>query len=79
MEVYRTRLLFLDDLLYSIPNLISLKFEHMKKPQPYYAYIEMQKNVEEKFLEFYSRNSYCCKWYDDHTQKHKYATFVFSR
>jgi hypothetical protein len=80
MQIYRTKLTFLDDLLHSIPNLICLKFEHIKKPQDYYAYIEMQKNVDEKFSEYYSKNSYYSKWYDDHTQKHhKYATFFFSR
>jgi len=79
MQVYRNKLPFLDDLLHSIPNLISLKLEHIKKPQHYYAYVEMQKNVEDKFSEYYSKNSYWYKWYDDHTQKHnKYATFLFS-
>jgi len=79
MQVYRTKLPFLDDLLHSIPNLISLKLEHVKKPQEYYASIEMQKNVEDKFSEYYPKNSYWCKWYDDHTQKHhKYGTFFFS-
>jgi len=79
MQVYRNKLPFLDDLLTSIPNLISLKLEHIKKPQDYHAYIEMQENVEEKFSEYYSKNIYFCKWYDDHTQKHnKYATFLFS-
>jgi hypothetical protein len=79
MQVYRTKFLFLDDLLHSIPNLISLKLEHIKKPQDYYAYIELQKNVEEKFAEYYAKDTYWWKWYDDHTQKHqKYATFLFS-
>ena len=80
MQVYRTKLTFLDELLHSIPNLISLKFEHIKKPHDYYAYIEMQQNIDEKFLEYFPKNSYYSKWYDDHTQKHsKYATFLFSR
>jgi hypothetical protein len=79
MQVYRNKLPFLDDLLTSIPNLISLKLEHIKKPQDYHAYIEMQENVEETFSEYYSKTIYFCKWYDDHTQKHnKYATFLFS-
>ncbi|CAF2446531.1 unnamed protein product [Rotaria sp. Silwood2] len=79
MQVYRNKLPFLDDLLNSMPNLISLKLEHIKKPQEYHAYVEMQKNVEEKFSEYYSKNIYWCKWYDDHTQRdHKYATFLFS-
>jgi hypothetical protein len=79
MLVYRTKLPFLDDLLNSMPNLISLKFEHLKKPQDYYDYIDLQKNVEEKLLEYYLKDTYWCKWYDDHTQKHnKYATFLFS-
>ncbi len=79
MQVYRTKLPFLDDLLHSIPNLISLKFEHIKRPHEYYAYIEMQKNVEDKISEYYSKNIYWCKWYNDHTQKHHdYVTFLFS-
>ncbi|CAF0835848.1 unnamed protein product [Rotaria sordida] len=79
MQVYRNKLPFLDDLLNSMPNLISLKLEHIKKPQDYHAYVEMQQNVEEKFSEYYSKNIYWCKWYDDHTQKdHKYGTFLFS-
>lgn len=79
MQVYRTKLPFLDDLLHSMPNLISLKLEHIKRPHEYYAYIEMQKNVQEKLSEFYKENTYWCKWYDDHTQKQQtYSTFLFS-
>lgn len=80
MQVYRTKLPFLDDLLHSIPNLISLKFEHIKRPHEYYAYKEMQQNVQEKFSEYYKSNDYYCQWYHDHTQKHhNYATFLFSK
>ena len=79
MQVYRDKLPFLDDLLNSMPNLISLKLEHIKKPQDYHGYIEMQKNVEKQFSDYYSKNTYWCKWYNDDTQKHhKYATFLFS-
>jgi hypothetical protein len=79
MLVYRNKLPFLDDLLTSMPNLLSLKLEHVKKPQDYHAYIEMQKNIKETFSEYYSKKIYWFKWYDDHTQKHKkYATFLFS-
>lgn len=79
MQVYRNKLPFLDHLLSSMPKLISLKLEHIKKPQDYHAYIEMQNNIQEKFSEYYAKDTYWCKWYDDHTQKHhKYATFVFS-
>lgn len=80
MQVYRTKLPFLDDLLHSMPNLISLKLEHVKKPNEYHACIEMQKNVEEQLSKYYSKSTYWCKWYDDHTQQnhHRYATFLFS-
>ncbi|CAF3492191.1 unnamed protein product [Rotaria socialis] len=79
MQVYRTKLPFLDDLLKSMSHLISLKLEHIRKPQYYQDYIEMQKNVEEKFSEYYSKSTYWCKWYDDQTQLHnRYATFFFS-
>ena len=79
MLVYRTHLIFLDDLLHSMSKLISLKFEHIRKPQDYYAYKEMQKNIEEKFAEFHPKTRFFSKWYNDQTQKsHKYATFVFS-
>jgi hypothetical protein len=79
MQVYRTKFPFLDDLLNSMPNLLTLKLEHIKKPQDYYAYLEMKKNMKDKLSEYYSKDIYWCKWYDDHTQKHnKYATFLFS-
>ncbi|CAF0845125.1 unnamed protein product [Adineta steineri] len=79
MQVYRTNLPFLNDLLNSIPNLISLKLEHIKRPHEYHAFIEMKENIEGIFSTYYSKNSYWCKWYDDQTQKHnKYATFLFS-
>lgn len=79
MQVYRTQFAFLDDLLHFMSKLISFKFEHIRKPQDYYAYMEMQKNVKEKLLQFYPKHRFFAKWYDDHTQNHrKYATFVFS-
>lgn len=79
MQVYRTQLFFLDDLLRSTSKLISLKFEHIRKPQEYYAYMEMQKNIDEKFIEFYPKTRFFSKWFNDQTQKnHQYVTFVFS-
>ena len=79
MQIYRTKLSFLDNLLHSIPNLISFKFEHIKKPHDYHAVIEMKKNIEDTLSEYYLKDNYSCKWYDDHTQKdEKYATLFFS-
>ena len=80
MEVYRTQLIFLDELLHSLPKLISLKFEHIRKPHHYPAYVELQENVNEQFAQFFAKNSYYSKWYDDQTPKHqhKYTTFIFS-
>ncbi|UJR37504.1 hypothetical protein I4U23_030206 [Adineta vaga] len=79
MQVYRTKLPFLDDLLRSMPKLISLKLEHIKKPHEYYAGIELQENVQETIAKYYTKGTYWCKWYDDQRQKHhKYATFLFS-
>lgn len=79
MQVYRTQFIFLDDLLHSMSKLFTFKFEHIRKPQDYYAYVEMQKNVKAKLFQFYSKQQFFFKWYDDQTQNHrKYATCLFS-
>ena len=44
MQVYRTKLNFLDKIFASIPNLLSLKLEHLKRPHEYYAYAELNKS-----------------------------------
>lgn len=80
MQVYRTKLTFLDKIFASIPNLISLKLEHLKRPHEYYAYAELQSNVHEQILKFHSKNSFWLKWYDEHTQKHhRHVTLLFSK
>ncbi|CAF1119714.1 unnamed protein product [Adineta ricciae] len=79
MQIYRTKLPFLDDLLRSMPKLVSLKLEHVKKPHEYYAGIELQENVQDTIAKYYPKGTYWCKWYDDHRQKyHRCATFLFS-
>ena len=79
MQIYRTKLPFLDDLLRSMPKLVSLKLEHVKKPHEYYAGIELQENVQDTIAKYYPKGTYWCKWYDDRRQKyHRCATFLFS-
>lgn len=79
MQIYRSNLPFLDSLLQSMSNLISLKFEHLKKPHDYHDYIDLQRTTEAKLTEYYAQDAFWCKWYDDYTQKsNKYATFLCS-
>ena len=79
MQIYRAKLPFLDELLLSIPNLISLKFAHVKKPQDYLAYLDLQSATKQRMTEYYTPKAFWCRWYDDHTQRyHQYATFLCS-
>ena len=79
MQIYRSKLPFLDQLLSSMPKLISLKLAHVKKPQEYQAYLELQALTKQRFMEYYSHTIFWCKWYDDYTQRyHQYATFLCS-
>ena len=79
MQIYRSELPFLGDLLQSMPNLKSLKLEHLKKPHDHHDYIDLQRTTETKLSEFFAQTVYWCKWYDDYTQKsNKYATFLCS-
>jgi hypothetical protein len=79
MQVYRYQLPFLGHLLQSMPNLISLKLEHLKKPQEYLAFIEMKAHVRDKLSDYCSKKPFWLKWYADRTQKsHQYTTLLFS-
>ena len=79
MQIYRTKLPFLDELLFSMPNLISLRFAHVKKPQDYQAYLDLQSATKQRMSIYYSHTAFWCRWYHDHTQRyHQYATFLCS-
>jgi hypothetical protein len=79
MQIYRTKLPFLDHLLHSIPTLISLKFEHVKKPNEYQAFLDLQYTTDEQLSNYFADQIYWSKWYDDRTQKsNRYATFLCS-
>lgn len=79
MQIYRAKLPFLDQLLLSMPKLISLKFAHVKKPHDYQAYLELQAVTKQRLTEYFSATKFWCRWYDDHTQRyHQYATFLCS-